>query len=106
MVGEAMRRDVHPAEVVLPDGSVLTGDLRVFVTSHRLLAYRYDQQVGRAQLAAELILEQPNSVVADMGTLGSGTVQAETPDGIAVVNRGAGCGCGSPLKAMGQPAPW
>jgi hypothetical protein len=113
---ELMRRDVHPAEVVLPDGRVLLG-LRVFVTSHRLLAYAHNPQTGIGQ-ALDLELVEPFSVPADRGSLpANGRLECrvyldgakdglERGVGTAWVNRGAGCGCGSPLKGLAAPVGW
>lgn len=101
---ELMRRDVHPAEVALPDGSVLTG-VRVFVTDRRLIAFRAVE--GRIDKVADLELADPCSVPANRGTLGQGRLEARLADGgTAWVNRGHGCGCGSPLLALGIPVPW
>lgn len=103
---ELLRRDVHPAELLMPDGQVLTG-LRVFVTTRRLLAYKADPH-GRIEKALELELADPCTVPADRGTLpANGRLEARLQDGsTAWVNRGAGCGCGSPLKALAPPVPW
>lgn len=101
--GELLRRDVHPAELLMPDGSVETG-LRVFVTSHRLLAYRATAD-RRIELAVDLVLEEPFSVEANRSTL-MGALQCVTASGQVTVNRGRGCGCGSPLKGLGSPVPW
>lgn len=96
--GEVLRRDVHPAEVLCPDGSVLR-KCRVFVTSRRLIAY---QTVGEPLVDVEI---EPDSVPLDRQTL-HGSLECCTDHGTYWVNRGQGCGCGSPLKAMGPPAPW
>lgn len=108
-----MRRDVHPAEVLLPDGKVLLG-LRVFVTSHRLIGFAHDPQMG-FQRVVDLELVERFSVPADRGSLPANgrlecrvyleaaTARGERATGTAWVNRGAGCGCGSPLKALGLP---
>jgi hypothetical protein len=101
---EVLRRDVYPAEVLMPDGIVLSG-VRAFVTSHRVLAYR-ETDGRRIELAAELHLTDPWSVPADRSTLHAGQLECRTPEGTAWINRGHGCGCGSPLKALGSPVPW
>lgn len=102
---EVMARDVHPAEVLMPDGTMLTR-CRVFVTSHRMLAFGVGE--GRAiKVLAELELAEPYSVPADRSTLKAGRLEIRTSTGeTAWVNRGRGCGCGSALNALGQPAPW
>jgi hypothetical protein len=102
---ELLRRDVHPAEVSLPDGQIITG-VRVFVTSHRLVAFKVSESREIVKVL-DLELEQPCTVPADRGTLGAGRLEVRLADGhTAWVNRGQGCGCGSPLKALGPPVPW
>lgn len=101
---ERLVRDVHPAEVSLPDGRVLTG-VRTFITTQRLLVYQAtaDRQIERAE---DLDLAQPCSVPANRGSL-QGALEVRLADGsTAWVNRGRGCGCGSPLKALGAPVSW
>lgn len=105
-VGERLIRDVHPAEIALPDGRVLTG-VRVFITDRRLLAYHAtpDRRITRA---LSLELAQPCSVPASRGTLpANGRLEVHLADGgTAWVNRGRGCGCTSPLKALASPVSW
>jgi hypothetical protein len=99
---ELLRRDIHPAEVSI-DGEVLTS-ARVFVTDRRLLAFRVGE--GGIEVALDLELERPCSVPASRGSL-QGCLEAHLSDGrVAWINRGHGCGCGSPLKALGPPVPW
>lgn len=95
---ELLRRDIHPAEVLTPDGSVLT-KCRVFVTNRRLIVYK---AVGTPLVDVEI---EPDSVPADRGSL-FGQLECVASTGTYWVNRGRGCGCGSPLKAMGAPVPW
>lgn len=103
-VGERLVRDVHPAELALPDGQVLTG-ARVFVTSERLLAYRATPD-RRIERAVDLELAQPCSVPASRNTL-HGALEVRLADGgTAWINRGRGCGCSSPLKALAAPVSW
>ena len=102
IAGERLHRDVHPAEVAL-DGRVLTG-ARVFVTSSRLLAFQV--QAGRITSALDLEVEAPVSVPASRGSL-RGALEVRLADGrTAWVNRGQGCGCGSPLVALAAPCGW
>lgn len=102
---ELLRRDVHPAELLLPSG-ILMRDLRVFVTSRRLLAFTATPE-GSIEQCLEVALEQPCSVPASRGSLGQGRLEVRLEDGSTVwVNTGHGCGCGSPLKALGAPVPW
>jgi len=89
---------------MLPSG-MLTRDLRVFVTSHRLLAYRATD-TGRIEQELELHLAQPCSVPRDRGTV-RGALEVRLADGsTAWVNRGQGCGCHSPLKHLVAPVGW
>lgn len=101
---ELLRRDVHPADILLPD-QTLVRDVRVFVTSRRLIAFK---AVGGAiEKVLDLELAEPCSVPANRGTLANGRLEATLADGTtAWVNKGAGCGCGSPLKALAEPVPW
>lgn len=99
---ELLVRDVHPAEILIGE-QLLTG-VRVFVTSRRLIAYQARQGVIDKVLDSEL--EQPCSVARERGTL-VGRVEARLADGtVALINRGHGCGCGSPLKALAPPVGW
>lgn len=104
MDGEVLRREVHPAEVLMPDGSMVR-DCKVFITSHRMLVYERGE--GRSiRLTHDLELSDPFSVPANKGTLDGGQLECATPDGTAWVNKARGCGCGSPLKALSSPVPW
>ena len=110
MLGEVLRRDVFPADVRLPDESMLVG-VRAFVTSHRLIAWAHDPATGEMGEILSLELVEANSVPASRGTLNGGRIQCnvkgpEDVEGIAWVNAGVGCGCGSPLKRMGPPVGW
>lgn len=101
---ESLRRDVHPAELTLPSGQ-LERACRVFVTSSRIDAYRFvDGQIVQV-FTAPLTGEPPSAVRGSLSRR-SGPLVLDTPDGEVLVNRGHGCGCHSPLKALSQPAPW
>lgn len=103
--GETLCRDIHPAEIVLPGGGVVTR-CRVFATSHRVLVYTAE---GRdVKLAHELILAEPDSIPRDRATMGRGQLEARLADGAgtAWINRGSGCGCGSMLKVLVPPVGW
>jgi hypothetical protein len=105
MSAEVLRRDVHPAEIVIGD-TQLWRDVRCFVTSQRLLAYRAGPH-GQIEQCLNVALALPCSVPANRGTLVAGRLEVLLADGAtAWVNRGAGCGCGSPLKALASPVPW
>lgn len=99
---ERLLRDVHPAEVLV--GERLIRDARVFLTSRRLLVFT----AGSAGIerALEIEVRQPCGVDANRGTL-QGRLEIPLPDDTTVlVNPGRGCGCGSPLKALGPPVGW
>lgn len=101
--GEVLHQEVYPAEIALPDGTMLTS-VYAFVTSHRLLAYGEtgDRQIG---LIYGADLAVPGSVPKHVGTL-RGSLQCDIAvGGTAWINLGRGCGCGSPLKAMRAPVP-
>lgn len=88
----------------MPDGSLIR-QCRVFCTSHRMLAFATtaDRMI---EVVAELVLAEPYSVPADRSTFMGGRLEIRTADGTAWVNRGRGCGCRDPLKALSQPVPW
>jgi hypothetical protein len=102
---ELLRRDVHPAEIAMPDGTVLAG-CRVFVTTHRLIAWQVVERKPTRVLDVELA--EPGSVPGSRATLpANGRLECRLIDsGTTWVNKGRGCGCGSPLKALGPPVPW
>lgn len=104
LAGEILRRDVYPAEVLLPGGELLTG-VRAFITSQRVLVYA---AAGRdVELVRELPLAR-DSVPGDRNTLrqGAGSLQLDLVDGTGWVNAGRGCGCGTPVKGMRVPVSW
>lgn len=102
---EVLRRDVYPAEVLLPNGKILVG-VHVYATSHRVLVYS-EVAHRRIELTHELKLTVPFSVPGDRNTLRQGaSLQVDTPEGTAWVNAGSGCGCGSALKVMAAPISW
>lgn len=101
---ETLCRDVYPAEVLFP-GDVLVTDVRVFVTTHRLLVFRVGAD-RRCEVAYDLPLTVPGAVPASMDTMRQGRLECPIADGTAWVNLGRGCGCGSPLKALGSPIGW
>ena len=78
-------------------------EARVFVTSHRLLAWAKGPE--RIGIVVDVELAQAESIEANRGTL-SGSLQIETTDGTVYINKGRGCGCHSPLKALPAPCPW
>lgn len=105
---ELLRRDVHPAEVLLPGGRLLL-EARVFVTDRRLLVWKVKD--GRVQQVVEMALvgEPPQASRQSLngGHLELAVVSQDDHSSRAVlVNQGAGCGCHSPLKLLGSPVPW
>ena len=97
-------RDVHPAEVVVSDGTVLTG-VRVFLTTERLQVWRAD-----AHREMSLVLDLPvcfTEAKPSRNTLQQGErLEVFSDEATVVVNKGKGCGCHSPLKALGTPVAW
>jgi hypothetical protein len=108
---ELLRRDIHPAEILMPSGA-LVREARVFVTTDRVLVYR--RVDGTIVKEYELPLADPGIVPAQRGSLNGGrlemTCRFALSDGEqllpVIVNQGAGCGCGSPLKALAPPVGW
>jgi hypothetical protein len=100
---ELLRRDVHPAEVSTPDGSVFKR-CRAFVTSERLIVWQEADR--KVKVALDVALTEPSAVPPNRGSL-FGSLECETEHGTYWVNAGRGCGCGQMvLKALGPPAPW
>jgi hypothetical protein len=89
-----VRRDRMPARVRLPDG-VDIAECRAVLTQERL--YVWAATPAGVELRAELPYD-PDRSVTPRGDRALWTVQ--TPEGIATVERGAGCGCGSPLRTL------
>lgn len=103
-VSERLVRDVFPGEILMPDGSIHT-HVRVFVTTGRLLAYKVDEERRILPVLNEPV-QQPVTVPVSRGSL-VGQLEVRLKDGsTAWVNRGHGCGCGSPLKAFAAPFDW
>ena len=103
---EVMVRDVFPAEVYLAgDGSIMT-KVRVFITSHRLIVWRTDPNRRRG-IALETRLAEPFSIAPNRSELRANEhIEVRTLRQGIIVNRGKGCGCESPLKALGPPVAW
>ena len=103
---EVLLRDVHPAQVVMPDGSIVRG-ARVFVTSRRALIYGVDLATREVLVVGDLAITEPGIIPPGKGTLGpSESLELRTPVGTAWLTRDRGCGCGSPLKALSAPVGW
>lgn len=105
MDDEVLCRDVYPAEVLAGDGSLMR-NVRVFITSHRMIVWRED---GNANIgiALEVRLAEPFSVVQCQAKLGHGeNIEVATMKQGFIVNQGHGCGCKGKLKALGRPADW
>jgi hypothetical protein len=89
-----IRRDRMPARVTLPDGTDLA-EARAVLTQERL--YVWVASGETVELRAELPYARERSVVPP-GDTAVWTVQ--TDEGVALVDRGRGCGCGSTLRQM------
>jgi len=103
---ETLCRDIFPAEIACPDGSVLR-DVRAFVTSGRLVVWAAPN--GQPVQVLDVPLTDPGSVVPSRMLSRYGSLGLDTPAGRYFVNRGRGCGCTGPtrvLKALGAPAEW
>lgn len=101
---EIMVRDIHPAEVVLSDGRVLTG-ARVFITTERFIVWTQDARRNITK-TVELPL---TTTTADRSraTMQDGQrFEVSGESYTAIVNKGNGCGCHSPLKGLGSPVGW
>ena len=105
MLDEFLVRDIHPAEVLLPDGKLLTR-CRVFVTSKRVQVWRENLQ-RMPFLEVEITLADPDSVVESKATMmRNDRLEIVGLHGHAYINKGRGCDCGSSLKALSAPASW
>jgi hypothetical protein len=106
MDGELLRRDVMPAEIACPDGTVIRR-ARAFATTHRLIVWQEPAR-GEIEVVLDVELADPYSVPACRGTLsGNQRLECRTDQGTFWVNRGGGCGCGQvALEALGAPVPW
>ena len=100
---ELLARDVAPAEVAMPDGSVVT-NARVFVTTHRIYGYRLTGGQVVRFLDAELV--EHGSVPRSRGSLQGGALEAKVADGSIWINRGRGCNCNPHLSALSSPVAW
>lgn len=103
-MSEVLCRDVHPADLALPDGSMLR-NVRVFITTDRVIAYQAtpDRKVKKV---LEEALTVRAAVSASRGTLQGGRLECPVLGGSIFVNRAQGCGCSSPLKALAVPVGW
>ena len=97
---ESLLHDVFPAEVLLPSGKVLT-NVRAFVTDERIIVWQLDRQLG-CKIALEFAVTELNGEPTKNSRLEVfGLTQS------AIVNKGAGCGCGGGmivLKTLPRPA--
>jgi len=90
-------RNVFPAEVVLPDGSLKTQAL-VKVTRERVYVWHGERDliVDEAHgLDADGLAELPPSYAMRANAL-----RIPLDGGTLTVNKGKGCGCSSPLKSF------
>jgi hypothetical protein len=101
--GEALCREVYPANVLLPDGTLLRS-LAAYVTTARLVVFATDSfgMIGPVW-DADLVVP----IGASMNSLmAHERIEAITDRGAVWINRDRGCGCGSPLKTMASPWSW
>ena len=103
MDDEVLHRDVHPAEVLMPDGSIIK-TARIFASQYRVLVYVSEQPRRDIKLVAELVLANEGTIPASAEGL-AGRLEARTSDGTAWINRARGCGCKTPELAALE-APW
>jgi hypothetical protein len=98
--GEVLKRDVYPAQVLMPDGTLLRA-CRAFVSDRRVLVLDRNRT-----LLADVEIEH-GFVPASGQTLGyNERVEARTLDGGSIwILRERGCGCGAPVKSMASPWP-
>lgn len=103
---ETLVRDIHPAEVLLADGSFHLR-CRVFVTTHRMVVWSVTTISRSPFVVAEYRLSEPGSVVESRATMmRDDRLEVITPEGTSFVNKGSGCDCESVLKALWAPAKW
>lgn len=89
--------DRHPATVVDPEGTVIDG-ARVVLTRDEVFVFVV-RESGVVELARE-----PWS--ATDSVLGRSAWRVAGRSGVWAVERGSGCGCGSPLKRFVPWTPW
>lgn len=85
--------DAFPARVTLPSGAEL-GPVRVYVADGRVLVYTTVD--GKPQLYFE------RELLSSEGSILRG-LNLQVADGVVVVRKDRGCGCGHPLKRYN---PW
>jgi hypothetical protein len=99
-VSETMCRDIFPADVIEVGGAVYS-NVRVFITDQRMIVWRLKK--GVREIALDVALSEP--IAADRSVLDY-TLEVTTLTRGFLVNQRKGCGCHSPLKALGAPAEW
>ena len=99
-----MVRDIYPAEVYETGKGVMTR-VRAFVTTRRLIVWGLDR-TGAMEKKLEVELAEPPGAFASKAVDAKDHIEVATLTRGFIINRGRGCGCGSPLKALGVPVPW
>ena len=99
-----MLRDVHPAEVLLKDGTLITG-ARVFLTNERCIVWALDQKRSIVNRVEFEITETDATASRSTMQEGERFEVFGLTQGLTI-NKGQGCGCGSPLKALAPPINW
>ena len=103
-VGERLCLDIPWAEVYAPDVRDAPFKARVFVTTHRVIAWHaaVDERGrwGEPTLVLEAAHDEP--VKRQLGSF-YGQLRFDTPAGAVHVTRAGGCGCHSPLGRLQAP---
>lgn len=96
-------RDIFPAEVLTPDGAMLTA-CRVFISNRRLIVWRIGER-GSPYVALEMNHAEPLTIEQMQATMMKDDPIVVTGDqGSAYINKGLGGCCGHlALKALIPP---
>lgn len=97
---ETMARDIFPADVIEVGGRVFS-NVRVFVTDQRIVVWRAKKSIP--EIVINLALSE--AVTPSQNVLEE-TLEVTTLTQGFLVSKRQGCGCHSPLKAIGPPAAW
>jgi hypothetical protein len=101
---ETMVRDVHPAEVSLSDGRLIS-PARVFITSERLIIWKEDKERNISKVLETAVTFTDSEKTRNSLNAGQ-RIEVYSDEVTAIINKGLGCGCHSKLKALGTPVPW
>jgi hypothetical protein len=99
MTDEVMARDVFPAEVYEVGKGTMT-KVRAFVTSHRLIVYGLGDD-NLPELRIDVDLAEDSTVFESRAVMGHAErLEVATLTRGFIINKGLGCGCAGPLKAL------